>query len=277
MDDNTKNIQYTDHLSTRDISDPGTIDPYNNHWYIKANGDSSNIYKFSDTFAKSTLKTMIFKQKKLIELPHFVNNYLIINSLYGDTFISSAINPIGKSFDSLILDGPIGKIIPCECGHLVITRKHSNQIFGISYLPKSLFLIDSSGVRTKILDLSNCPILVLDNFPRIYSQLNAFVYFNLGEFGNFHYASLGLDSICKSNTSNNSSRYIIYPNPSSERLYSNKDVSKLNVFNSVGQKMSIHIKIDDSNRKYLDLVNYSKGIYFVGFENTYIKYFILQN
>lgn len=272
VNESSKNIQYTNHLSIRSLSRTGCTNKDKNLWYMKTNGDSVKIFNFSDTFGKSPLKTVVFRKKNLLDQPYFENDYLIINSLYGDTFISSAFNPAEKSFDSLLLDGPIGKIIPCKCGYLVITRKHSTQIFGKSYFPKSLFLIDSSGSKAKILDLTNSLLSVWSNYPRIYTQMNSFVYFTAGQFGNLYYSSLSSDSICKSNIPNATVEFSLYPNPGQDRLYSNTDVAKLSVFNSLGQKMPINIQVDDQDRKYLNLVNYPKGFYSIGFENTYKKF-----
>ena len=275
LDEKSKDITYTNHLDSRNITELSEINISSNKWYTKTSGDSTSLYDFSDTFGNLPLKTFLFKSNKRIETPYFVNNYLIGNSLHGDTFISSFFSPVGRSFDSLMLDGPIGKIIDCNCGQIIITRMHSTQIFGNSFYPRTIYLIDTLGSIKKIMNMTNSPITILESHPRIYEQMDAFVFFTKGKNGDIYYSTLSLDSICPiANATFKNEEFIIFPNPSSERLYSNQDVSEIIVYNAIGLKMKKKIGTDDRGRKYIDILDFAPGLYFVnrnGYSVNFLK------
>lgn len=274
LDEKSKDIIYTKHLDSRNIKELRAINISSNRWYSRTSGDSTSLYNFSDTFGNLALKTFVFKSKNRIETPYFINNYLIGNSLYGDTFISSFFSPVGRSYDSLMLDGPIGKIIDCNCGQIIITRKHSTQIFGNSFSPRTIYHIDTLGSIKRLINMNNSPIAVLESYPRIYEQMDAFVFFTTGKNGNIYYSTLSLDSICPiANATFKNEEFIIFPNPGTERLYSNQDVSEIIVYNAIGQKMKKNIGSDDRGRKYIDILDFTPGLYFV-YRNGYSVKFL---
>ncbi|CAM1365667.1 exported hypothetical protein [Tenacibaculum sediminilitoris] len=159
------------------------------------------------------------------------------------------------------------------CTTTIRVADTSYPVFDVTTLPNDMVVgvnnADNNGYiledfRSQILVTDNCAdILSIEQYPSPNQVLEAGnhtitieVFDNYNNYS-FHEFVITVDESSSTGGDDGSDEFILYPNPTREKIYFSIEVEKVEIFNLAGQK------IKQSSGKEVDLTNLSSGIYLV--------------
>jgi hypothetical protein len=273
----------------------------NNGYYLKTNlqGEATRPLKLCSKFKGIDTETM------LISIDYKVEAYpIVISNVYnsvglfiakdsGETILSSGIsntvsNPYGKILSINGLTNPNTTYNPSVFGNTFISGNWYRLVFELTKIAMNKF-----SVSSKIYDIgtdgTSSPVLKVTNTKEGFnynfnSTNNINIHIVGGWWGdvkyldNFKIYGFKNGSNC-SNLSNNDfhleNNIIVYPNPFTNQIILNKEVTKINIYNLNGQLISTHSDIN----KEISVEKLASGTYFFEIfsnEGVHIKKLIKQ-
>lgn len=256
----------------------------NNGYYLSTSlqGAATQPLKLCSKFKGIDTETM------LISIDYKVETYpIVISNVYnsvglfiakdsGETILSSGIsntvsNPYGKILSINGLSNPNSTYNPSVFGNTFISGNWYRLVFELTKIATNKF-----SVSSKIYDIgtdgTSSPVLKVTNTKEGFnynfnSTNNINIHIVGGWWGdvkyldNFKIYGFKNGSNC-SNLSNNDfhleSNIIVYPNPFTNQIILNKEVTKINIYNLNGQLISTHSDIN----KEISVEKLASGTYF---------------